>query len=280
MKRDLLTVQEAANVVGVSTSTLKRLCESSSIDVIRTPGGHRRIDKLDLDRVVGLFRRSRLGGRANEDSLSIEQVMQGLLSGKPMQVAKLFSQMAHSGTSLLHALENYLVAAMWRVGQLWRDGKLDVYQEHICTNTALTAVDILRQQLPEIPMHASIAVGGSFAPSYETIPSKLIALGFELIGIRAFDLGGAVPIQSMALAAKDLQASIVWVTHTHVCDAESLLACHQALHGQLQDTCRIVVGGGGLSPAVRRSIPWCVFYETISEMVNAESALLSMRPSA
>jgi excisionase family DNA binding protein len=280
MKRDLLTVQEAANAVGVSTSTLKRLCESSSIDVIRTPGGHRRIDKLDLDRMVGLFRRSRHGSRGDDEALSIDQVMQSLLSGKPMHVAKLFSQFTHSGTSLLHALENNLVAAMWRVGQLWRDGKLDVYQEHICTNTALTAVDILRHQLPDIPAHSPVAVGGSFAPSYETLPSKLIALGFELIGIRAFDLGGAVPIQSMALAAKDLHANIVWITHTHVCDAESLLACHQSLHEQLLDTCRIVVGGGGLSPAMRRSIPWCTYYETISEMVNSESSMLSRRPSA
>jgi methanogenic corrinoid protein MtbC1 len=163
------------------------------------------------------------------------------------------------------------VPALWKVGEMWRADQIDVYQEHLCTNTAITAIDILRQHLSIDTTDGVVAVGGSLTPNIESLPSKLVALSLELAGVRAIDLGGFLPPESLAKAAADYEARLIWVTHTHVIDVDTLLENHQTLKSQLPPGVRIIVGGGGISPAVRRSLPWCKFYETLSQMVRAEA---------
>ena len=77
-------------------------------------------------------------------------------------------------------------------------------------------------------------------------------------------------VQEAATVVGDLQASVVWVTHTRVCDVELLLASHQVLREKLPVETRVIVGGGALSPALRRSLHWCEYFETISQMVQSE----------
>ena len=273
MRNELLTVKEAAIMVGVSTSTLKRMCENESVQMIRTPGGHRRIDKMDLNRVA---MRHQLRRQANTSEspivapVSADQILSSLLEGNAMEVAKLLSGSSNTPFELVQALEDCLVCALWKVGEMWRDKKIDVYQEHICSNAAMTALDYLRQHLQVDVSTTRTAVGGSLSPGVETLPSKLVGLSLELVGIRAVDLGGSVPPESLAQAARDLKASVVWVTHTHVCNVESLLFNHQVLREKLPIETRIVVGGGALSPALRRSLHWCEFFETISQMLQSE----------
>jgi len=273
MRNELLTVKEAAIMVGVSTSTLKRMCENESVQMIRTPGGHRRIDKMDLNRVA---MRHQLRRQANTSEspivapVSADQILSSLLEGNAMEVAKLLSGSSNTPFELVQALEDCLVCALWKVGEMWRDKKIDVYQEHICSNAAMTALDYLRQQLQVNVSTTRTAVGGSLSPGVETLPSKLVGLSLELVGIRAVDLGGSVPPESLAQAARDFKASVVWVTHTHVCNVESLLFNHQVLREKLPIETRIVVGGGALSPALRRSLHWCEFFETISQMLQSE----------
>jgi len=273
MSNELLTVKEAASIVGVSASTLKRMCESESIPFDRTPGGHRRIDKMDLNCVATkhhLRRHAITSESAMFPQVSADLILSNLLEGRAMEVAKLLSRSTNTPFELVQALEDCLVCALWKVGEMWRDKRIDVYQERICTNAAMTALDYLRQQLPLDSFNTRIAIGGSLSPSVETLPSKLIGLSLELIGIRAIDLGGSLPPESLAQAAWDLQASVVWVTHTHVCNVESLLASHQVLKEKLPVETRVVVGGGALSPTLRRSLHWCEFFETISQMLKNE----------
>ena len=273
MRNELLTVKEAATIVGVSSSTLKRMCESESIPFIRTPGGHRRIDKMDLNCVATkhqLRRHANTSESAMVPQVSADQILSNLLEGRAMEVAKLLSRSTNTPFELVQALEDCLVCALWKVGEMWRDKRIDVYQEHICTNAAMSALDYLRQQWLVDSLITRTAVGGSLSPSVETLPSKLVGLSLELFGIRSIDLGGSLPAESLAQAARDLQASVVWVTHTHVCDVDSLLASHQVLREKLPVGTRVIVGGGALSPALRRSLHWCEFFETISQMLQSE----------
>lgn len=50
MSETLLTPKEAAAELGVSAKTITRWCREGKLAHIRTPGGHRRILKADVDR--------------------------------------------------------------------------------------------------------------------------------------------------------------------------------------------------------------------------------------
>lgn len=271
MQNELLTVQEAACICGVSSSTFKRMCESESIPLTRTPGGHRRIERIDLERLSTKYMRARNAKAPYSPStrLTIDHVLTDLLDAKPLQLAQLFLRSTSNAFELIASLEDLLIAALWKVGEMWRAKKLDVYQEHLCSQTVLTALDIIRQHVSLDNPSRRTAIGGALTPSIESIPSKMVSLCLQLVGFRTIDLGAFLPPESLAKAANDYGAEIIWVTHTHVMDVDMLLECHQILRSRVPETTQIVIGGGGISPAVRRSLPWCLSYETLSQMSRA-----------
>ena len=101
-------------------------------------------------------------------------------------------------------------------------------------------------------------------------PGEVLFAALATIGVTSIDLGCMISSALLARAAFDFDAKLVWVTHTHVMDVDQLFALHQELRELLPATTRIVIGGGGLSPAIRRSLPWCEYYETLSELTKLE----------
>lgn len=270
MTKELLTIQEAADDLGVSASTLKRLCETSAIPVIRTVGGHRRIDRGDLDEIAKVFWRSRTQRTqiAGADLPSISDIIQDLMANKPRQIAKAFTRTARNRLEIIEGLEDRLVASLWRLGEMWSSGEIDTYQEHLCSNAALAALDFIRDESVDLSNCVMTAVGGVLSPSNESIASKLVSVSLSLVKVLAIDIGANTPPQSLAKAAIDHKANFVWVTLTHIDDVETLVANQKILRSSLPQNIPIIIGGGGISPAIRRSLSWCQFYESVSQMIT------------
>ncbi len=268
----MVTVKDASQYLGVSASTFKRICEKHSIPLIRTLGGHRRIDRVDLDHAYYLlWGRSQRKHRSTElSALDItSEMVEQLLDGNVHRVMSTLCARIDRLDELSHTLESTLITALWKVGELWRTGEIDIYQERICSNTACTVLDMILQRLPDIDGHSCLAIGGTFECNFDTIGSKILSVALRSIGIRTIDLGCNLPAASIAKAAYDLNASIIWICHTHVLNLDSLLANHQLLRKLLPSPVRVMIGGGGLSPAIRRSLCDCLYFESISVMSEA-----------
>jgi molybdopterin-binding protein len=54
MTSDLLSVRDAAKRVGVSYPTLKQWIYKRKIRAVRTPGGHYRVSRQEIERITGL----------------------------------------------------------------------------------------------------------------------------------------------------------------------------------------------------------------------------------
>ena len=264
-----VSVKDASQYLGVSASTFKRTCERYSIPLMRTTGGHRRIDRADLDRAFGILWRGakrKLCSTEAPGSVRTDEIVDRLLEGSVDGVLNLLSPQIDRLNELSIVLESTLVSALWKIGELWRSGEIDVYQEHICSSTASTVLDILIQKLPNLDGQSCLAIGGTFESNFDTVGSKMVSLILRSIGMRTFNLGCNLPAASIAKAAQDLNASIVWICHTHVASLENILANHQLLRQSLPSSVRVVTGGGGLSPAMRRSLGDCLYFESFSLM--------------
>ncbi len=264
-----ITIKEAAASLGVSPSTFKRLCDLYSISLERSPGGHRRVDRS----AVQLLERAMLkaGGRHQHglgDVPSVDHCLEKLLANRPRQLANSIMNSATSLENLIECIESSLVAALWRVGEQCSGDQLDVFEACIATNTALSTLDFLYELVVDSVPIQQVAVGGSLAPGYDTIPSKLVALALSTIGCRTVDLGAALPVEVLARAAFKLGAGIVWTTNTHVSDPQATVRSHESLRDLLPPGTQVLIGGGGISPSVRRSLSWCDYYETCSELVR------------
>lgn len=268
----LVSVKDASQYLGVSASTFKRTCEKHSIPLMRTTGGHRRIDRVDLDRAFGiLWRGAKRKACLMEvpGSVRTDEIVDHLLDGNINGAIALVGPQIEKLDELPFALESTLVAALWKVGELWRSGEIDVYQEHICSSTASTVLDMLMQKLPNIDGQSCLAIGGTFESNFDTVSSKMVSLVLRSIGIRTFNLGCNLPATSIAKAAHDLNASIVWICHTHVISFENVLTNHHLLRQSLPSSVRVITGGGGLSPDIRRSLCDCLYFESFSLMSDA-----------
>ncbi len=267
----MVSVKDACQILGVSASTFKRICEKHSIPLTRTPGGHRRIDREELDNVHGvIWSRSKKPHPITKFSPPniVDDMVDQLLEGNIERVlSTVFARMDTVG-ELSNILESTLVAALWKVGELWRTRAIDVYQERIASNTACTLLDLISQRLPKIGGQSHMAIGGTFESNFDTIGSKIVSVVFRSMGVRTINLGCNLPAASIAKAANDLQASLVWICHTHVQNIDSVLANHLVLRQSLLVSIPVLIGGGGLSPAIRRSLCDCQYYETISMMAE------------
>ncbi len=271
----MVSVKEAAQYLGVSSSTFKRVCDKYALPLHRTAGGHRRISRSDLDHAYSLLwngPRKKCVSMAPSNPDGTQELVEYLLDRDiEAIIATIFGQM-ESPNQLSHVLENTLVPALWSIGELWRTKQLDVYQEHICSNTVCAVLDQLLYRIPKVEADSRLAIGGSFETNLDSIASKFVCLVLRSIGMRSIDLGCNLPVASIAKAASDLQPAIIWICHTHIENPDSIVENHRKLRQSLDSSVMVVIGGGGLSPALRKTLHDCTYFESMSMMVDAINA--------
>lgn len=286
MNSNLLTVQEAANLLNVSVSTFKRMCDVNDIPVSRTPGGHRRIDRSALDKV--LIESIHPQASSNFESIPsnhqqvVDCMMMHLIHDRVDDAMDLLRSLAlqyHALSAIpcIRLIEDTVVAALWKIGNNWADAKMPIYRERIASDAAMQVLDrinskhsgFLGASRASISSTNVIAVGGAFEGSSDTIGSKLIECCLRLIGVSALDLGSNLSTKIIIDAAQDLNANLVWVNHTHVSSPEQILEQHIELHSLLPHDIQVVIGGGGISPAIRRSLPHCQYFESAHQLAQS-----------
>lgn len=268
----LITPQAAAKQLGISPSTFKRFCEANNVPLTRTPGGHRRIEPCQLEVLSRLLR---VLSDPNGTDLTIPDVVTLLLAGDHIELTDRFWNTAQTIGPLAKLLEDILVPSLWKIGDLWRDKDIDTAHEKVCTTTAEVVIDSLMGRFP-IPARGSrVFVGASFPPSLDTLASKFIAFSLLSIGVRGIQLGCSVAPDVIAHAAEIYKAEVVWISHTHITDLQQLVSDHELLTKLLPPETRVVIGGGGLAPSVRRMISNCMYHESIELWLEAERVIAS-----
>lgn len=266
-----MSSKEAATRMGISPSTFKRLCDANDIPVIRTPGGHRRIDSSQFEVVSRLMQRK---GHGTENSIiTADEVFSLLLEADHLQLIERFYRAAPTIQRQIELIEDVFVPALWRVGDQWQRNTISVSQEKICTSTASMVLDGLTARFSTSTKRERTFVGASFASSHDTVASKIVALGLMSINVRPIFLGCGIAPEYVAECAALSSAEAVWISHTHVLDLEQVVRDHNTLREHLPAGTRVIIGGGGLSPSARRLLDGCTYYESILEWLGQESSL-------
>lgn len=269
--KDWITAQQAALELGVSTSTLKRFCDKNDIPLTRTPGGHRRIDRCHLILASQLMRK-RLQSNLPASGPDEATTLRLLLAADYAPLIDLFWQEAHSSAKLLQLLEEVLVPVLWRVGDLHSRRELETAEETVCTSTAAALLDGISTRMPPNSPDAPVYLGATFPNSVDTIAEKLVAIALRSMGVKSINLGCSIDPTVIARAAHLYNAVAVCISHTHITDLELMIASHHKLAAGLPEGCRVIIGGGDLSPSIRRRLEHCTYYETVSMLATQEAA--------
>jgi excisionase family DNA binding protein len=195
MERKLLTTAEAAKMLAVGTSTLKRWADEGIVESFRTAGGHRRFTIHAVDKLL-IERQGNGDGQLGPLDAWVELLT---TTTDPLLVTAELMR-ARSRLRAWWRVADEIGEVLVEVGERWEQGRLSVMQEH---------------QISEL-LHRALAWCGQTLPSRPDAPVCLLVaaagddhtLGLSLAELTCLEAGWAARWAGRRTPGSELTASI------------------------------------------------------------------------
>ena len=227
MDRSFFSPRTLGDAIGVSQSSLKRWADRGLLEVERTAGGHRRIDRREALRFIreaGLqVVKPELLGLADDGLVDLDdggttsvrdRFCRALQTGDESEARAVVLSLFTGGCGLANIFDQVFQPALAVIGELWLDDPHGIAVEHRATDICTQILGDLRGRL-EAPEGAPAAIGASPGGDPYLLPSNMIAVALSSEGYRAVNLGPNFPLTGLAAAAVKESAQFVWLSVTH-----------------------------------------------------------------
>ncbi|HVW00121.1 MAG TPA: helix-turn-helix domain-containing protein [Planctomycetaceae bacterium] len=284
-----LSTPQAAEVLGVSVSTIKRWVDEGVLPAHKTPGGHRKLTRAD---VLALARSgdlprgdlaalggARSGRRPADPGATANALFEALMQGEGSLVNAVISGAYRAGFSVEAIADQIVAPTMTRVGHDWETRRIDVWHEHRATQLCSAALYDLKDELElRAERNRPVAVGGAPEGDPYLLPSLLAQLVLLDAGWDAVNLGPNTPLSSLIAALRELRPRLLWLSVTHIENTPRFVhACRDLCQAAEQAGVAVAVGGQALTDAVRSTIPYTAYGDRLHSL-GAFARTLHPRP--
>lgn len=221
-----LTSTEAARLLEVHPSTVKRWCNEGELPSGTTEGGHRRIElgaAVDFARARGIptvltpFEPyeahvwEALRAVADDGSLdrALSLAMGWVVRGRYRRLGDLFRVLAGS-LPLTRFCDDAVRGLMVEVGRAWQEGRLRVGEEHLVSQVMLEVLLGLRGDGKG--GSGRVAVVGTLSGNHHHLGALCVRLTLEHAGWTVYYLGADVPTEDFAQLQKGREAELVCIS--------------------------------------------------------------------
>lgn len=143
-----LSSAEAARLLGVHAASLKRWSDQGRIDCVRTPGGHRRFLRADVERFAE--RPVERGPAKIEEPGFTERLLKVLVAGDQARSEAVL--LDHWGeTGRWERVGDDVGVMLEEIGASWLKGGITTAEEHIASETLLRSLARIRTMIPNRP---------------------------------------------------------------------------------------------------------------------------------
>lgn len=235
MSHELQTLNsiEAANILGVNVSTIKRWTEEGKLECIKTAGGHRKFLMSHL--AAFLEQNKKKTSRANLVPLESEidlllnyHIMKGnfdylvnfvreqALAGNRERVQQVLNGL-YLGQYPLHVIyDQLLTPALHQIGDLWAEEKISVIEEHFASQAIRDSL-IRLQGIIRIPTEKiGAALCLNFSSELHDIALKMVDHVLEARGFRVLFSGQITPPLNIEQVFAAYQPERVYISSTRV----------------------------------------------------------------
>ncbi|HXG64252.1 MAG TPA: cobalamin-dependent protein [Blastocatellia bacterium] len=280
------STKELARMWDVSESTIKRWADMGTLNCRKTVGGHR---KFDLKDILEFASQSGLGAHGalvleKEPARTYDEVddllargdfaelsgryRNAALGGQSEVTTELLARAYHHGLSLATIGDEIIKPAMHEIGEMWRSGKIRVFEEHLATFATLQSLlELHRSYVKKDCTGQSALVGCAEGESHE-VASTLVRYLLEAEGWRVIHLGPHTPLFSFADAVNRFQPDMVCISVTLIANLERAaydfehLSRAASRHGT-----KIVMGGAALTdPEVRARFQGAFYAASLGDL--------------
>jgi excisionase family DNA binding protein len=257
---------DVALALGISTSTVKRWVDEGVLPARKTVGGHRRILRADVLRLVregnfpclDLSRLDLPASTQDTDPASLSRrLLDGLREGDITQVRSVLHGAYAAGLPIELLGDAVIAPAMARLGHDWESGRIDVMHEHRATLLCTGVLHELRPALEaNAPRDRPIAVGGNPEGDHSLLASLLIQMILLDGGWDAINLGPDTPMASFRVALRELRPHLVWLSVGHLFDPQKFVNKYEAFYQEAeQGGVAVAVGGRAIEVSPRTMLP-------------------------
>jgi 5-methyltetrahydrofolate--homocysteine methyltransferase len=211
----------------------------------------------------------------------LEELREAVVTGQAkVAVAKVTEGLAE-GMPAATLLQDGLITAMGRVGELYEQGDFYVPEMLVAANAMTEALAVLKPELVSegAPEGATIAIG-TVKGDLHDIGKNLVAMMLQGAGFQIVDLGVNVPgerfVQAIREGAEVIGMSAL-LTTTMVEMEQNIAAIAEA---GLRDQARIIVGGAPITAEYADAIGADGFAPDASSTVRRVQELLAAEPIA
>ena len=237
----LLSTSEAARIIGVGTTSVKRWADDGLLDCVKTAGGHRRFTRDSLDRFIRLQR--------HEEPIvdEVERWLDVLRSEMSHELALVRARSrAGSWCKVAQELEPVLA----ELGRRWADAELSVSEGQIVSEKLSRALARVVESLPLLPT-APACLLACVESEGHALGLSLAEVCFRELGWASVWLGARTPVEAIVEQVRvNPRIQLVGLSASEACSDASLLRRIQAAVGSV---CRerdvlLVLGGKGPWP--------------------------------
>ncbi len=286
MKRSYST-KDLAKMWDVSESTIKRWADAGLLKCQKTVGGHR---KFDIDEVSRFQHRSGLVAprrKALKEHADLNGDLEKFLSASDFSsLALMYKEKALAGNeraaaalvtqAFLHDMsmpticEKIIRPAMSDIGELWRVGEVEVFEEHLATFVTLQALSELQALVPRKRDQSRLALVGCSEGEFHQVATVMVRCLLESEGWKVISLGTHTPLYSFGDAIKRFKPDLVCISTTILYDLERVARDYSALHNLAsRQKARLVVGGMALeNEAVRARFRGALYVRSLYELLS------------
>jgi len=257
-----------AEALGVSVTTVKRWVDDGILVAHKTAGGHRKLLASDVLRFArgNSFPDARLAGleagnETNSTAVQSNRLLSALRDGQADVVRALIMQAYQAGTSIAVLADEVIAPAMRAIGDDWKCGRIDVYEEHRGTQLCVAALYELKAAIsPQSDTNRPRALGGCMEFDHYILPSLLAQMVLLDGGWEAVNLGPNTPAPSFVKAIRELRPKMVWLSASFIPDPAQFLRDANTIWGHAEKAgAAVAIGGQALTDDVRRQMRYTAF---------------------
>ena len=228
---EYLSTQEVAGLFRVTETTVKRWADDGIIPCVKSPGGHR---KFHLPDIIGFADKQgypisgTLEPPLNEAQMEqvrfaihtqnyhkvAEVLYDEALQADPDGVYQLLLYLAKHNVKLSTLADEILRPPMVRIGDLWKEGKLPIEQEHRTSRAMTEAMVRLAPELHRKRENGLLAVCACLEGERHEIGLRSMAFALETEGWRVHYLGADTPYRSAADYVTRVKPRLLCVSYT------------------------------------------------------------------
>lgn len=260
---NLYNTEEAARILGVNVSTIKRWSSDGKLRCIRTAGGHRKFEMSHLTEFIQSGRRptTRVNsfpidkaedGRISEWILKsdfknlVNHVQKQAIHCNRNKILDVFKGMVLAKVPLYDIYDHLITPTLHQIGSTWEKGQISVIEEHFASQTIKDAIIRLQGMINFPDKKLGVVMAMNLQNELHDIVLKMVDHILEYRGYKVLYSGQLTPLINLEQIFDDYAPKRLYISSSYI---ENLPAAQNEFDEICQNAERfnlkIFVGGSG-----------------------------------